>query len=374
MRLGLAPFGLVLAGGVAAVSLTGSFDSPSGGLRPARAALANPRPPTPPPTRRIAPPGSSVAVILDLSAYGGTGDLFSIQHSLDAFGIPYRVTTDVNAAFAAPEMLFIAGRVDSTLPAATLSSIRTNLPNWTKLAGRTAWISALYDSSLARAVGLTPGASSAARGILRLNSAHPLCRYVDTPEELEIWLARLSISPETFVTTRGYSRYAGTSGWVSEPVAVYPDGQVGVVVQRYGAAGGRVVVLGSKFSDLITRMESDMNYGHRRAYSNGFEPSTDTVRLWMRAAYEQWTAAPSLRPAAPEGKRAAVILTHDMDSGTAFPPFQSEFMPLEEQFGVRSTVNVTTSFRRIPRRNRSSPTPCGAATTSSLTRSPTCRT
>ncbi len=304
---------------------------------------------TPPVTRTVAPPGSSVVTVYDLSASGTNtnGDLLGVRHALDAFGIPYRVTSDHATALAAPEMLVIAGTIDSSIPSNTRKRLRTDLPLWVMRPGHTLWASAIKDTTLLAGLGLALAGESDRRGKVLVPGGSAIDRYVDAVEEHEIWLAQYTRSPDTFTTTRAYQS-SGSPYWSVEVLASYEDGRAAVVSSRDRVSGGRVVLLGVRFRDLLTRMENQLNLSHTRGAANAFDPSADVVRLWLKASYESWTLAPFLRPAAPDGKRAAVILTHDIDATTAFSPLQSLYYPLEMSYAsprVRSTLFVTTSYR-----------------------------
>lgn len=313
---------------------------------PASALPKTPRDPTPPVTTRKAPPGASVITILDLSGQKGVtnGDRLGLQHALDAFGIPYRITNNLQKAVKAPEMLIVAWNLSPDLPPALLTQLRNALAGWSQRSGRTLWLAGASDAELLKTLGIVQnGSSSTTRSVLRLNNKHPLASYVDAPEEHEVWLA--STNTNQYVLTRAYAPLA-KSAWSNSVLGRYPDGRIGALTIRHRTGGGRVVLIGVKWKDLLTRMENQKHGDHTRGGTNVFEPSTDTVRLWLRAGYQQWAGHPSLRPRAPNGKKAAVLLTHDIDARSAFLPLRDSFIPLETSLGMRSTLMVTTSYRR----------------------------
>jgi Polysaccharide deacetylase len=274
---------------------------------------------------RTVPTGMSVVVVLELGAKTERtrADSIGVRHALDAFGIPYVVTSDLASALRAPEMIFVAGSANA--PA---------LARWAEQRGHTLWLAGTESKPLLAALGLETTLSSAAREALFVEATHPLATYADTVEEREVRL----------YAAGSHVSYRSTSPtWSFTPAARYADGGVGAVVVQNGPLGGRAVVLGSSFTDLLTRLE--VGRGPQDGCTNAFHASLDTTRLFIRRGYELFTLQPSLRDLAPNGRKAAVILTHDMDASTAFVAWRDVFMPLERAQGVRSTLFVTTSYR-----------------------------
>lgn len=309
---------------------------------------APPRQTTPAPSTRNPTPEASVATIYDLSEVGSNTnrDLLSLAHAFDAFGVPYRVTSDWGAAIAAEEMLFVAGDL-SQLAKADRAVAATELVAWAARAGHTLWLSAPTDPELLAGLEVEVASGSTKRDKMLVKTGAPLARYLDTPEEQELWLPGVGAARTAYVQSTSYKPIAAAAAWSLEPAATYADGEAAVIALEHRASGGRAVVFGATFGDLLFRMQYMKHNGHTRGDVNVYEPGADTVRLMIRDGYESWAKAPELRRfAKPEGKKAAVILTHDMDGDAAFVALRDAIMPLEAKHGARSTIFATTSYRK----------------------------
>ncbi len=296
------------------------------------------RTPVPAPTTRAAPAGRSIVVVLDLDPLGSNSnsDVLGIRHTLDAYGIPYAVTSDVAAALRAPEMLIVAGGIEAGLmPSNTLSALRTGLPTWAAQNGHTLWLSSLRDATLMANLGVQLVPAAGLRDTLFVERTHPLAKYLDAPEEGS-FLIYTGAAPRAYQAT--------PTTWKLSPIARYNDGTAGAVLLESLGTTGRLVVLGPTFGNLLTRPENGL-LKQPNTCSNVFSAAVDGVRSLIRRSYERYTKAPSLRPFAPQDKRAAVILTHDFDASNAYPGWRDAYMPLEKSLGFNSTLFIQTSYR-----------------------------
>ncbi len=242
-----------------------------------------------------------------------------MRHTLDAFAIPYAITNSTDTAVQTPEMIIVAGQISG--------ADGTALLGWAQQSGHTVWLSELSDKAFLHALGLSLVSQSSARTTLQVDFTQALASYADTPEEQQI-----ALSSE--------GAHLGYSGSFSA-VATYADGSAGIA--DVTLAAGHVIIFGTSFANAITRFESGAGATH--GCTNVFAPSLDTTRLFFRRGYELYTKTPVVRAFAPNEKRAAVILTHDMDATVSFPTWQSDFMPVETAQGWLSTLNVDTSYR-----------------------------
>jgi hypothetical protein len=288
---------------------------------------------------------SSIAVVLDLAGQGTNLNraVLSLRHAFDGFGIPYRVTTSMNDAQGTPEMLVVAGSLGA-LPPASLLTLETQLSAWLSAGrGRSLWLFGDAEPGLLGSAGITASSRSTVHSEIRIDGSRDLCAYLDATEEQDIYVPSLG-DGTSFVPTVSYE-VTQASPWQAEVVGGYEDGSSAIVVARNGSTGSRLVVFGFSVEDFLFRMQYEKSAAHVRGDVNVFEPCADSVRLMLRAGYEAWTERPSLRPFTPDGRKAAVLLTHDVDATVAYPILRDQFLPLERSLGLHSTLFITTCYR-----------------------------
>ncbi|MFQ5651503.1 MAG: T9SS type A sorting domain-containing protein [bacterium] len=161
----------------------------------------------------------------------------------------------------------------------------------------------------------------------------PALSYFDNPLEQTISFGEMTQS--TVITTRSYELDGATA------LAYFDDGSAAVTRHDYGA--GRAYALGFSFSDLIVRNQTDNDYRAERTYSNGFEPTSDVVILFLRGIYTSQVPFASWKHTSPYASQATLIVTHDVDSQSGMDML-SEFANLESQHGIVATYNITTHY------------------------------
>ena len=270
--------------------------------------------------------------------------MLSIRHTFDAWGIPYRVMKDVTRAAGAPEMIVVAGAL-SALGDEARSEIDSTLERWLlSEPARSLWLFADGDSQLLARAGARLASIATSRAHILVDPGQDLAKYLDTEEEQDVYVPSLDDGTR-FVTTIGYDLSQLSLPWHARVVGRYEDGAPGIVVLYNQETGSRLVLAGFAVEDFLFRMQYEKSALHIRGAQNVFEPCADTIRLLIRASYEQWTRSPFLRPFAPNGRQAVVLLSHDVDANAGYAPLRDQFILLERFLGLRSTLFVTTSYR-----------------------------
>jgi hypothetical protein len=304
------------------------------------------RKPTEPLTTIKAPTGSSTAVVLDLTGQGTNLNraVLSLRHALDAFGIPYRVTADFDDAVRAPEMLLVAGSLGA-LTADALTTLEAKLGAWLSAGeNHCLWLFGDTKPGLLGSVGISELSRSTVHSDIIIDASQSLARYLDTPEEQDIYVPSLG-DGTWYVPTVSYDVSKVAAPWHASVVGEYEDGSNSIVVAENESTGARLVVSGFSAEDFLFRMQYEKSEGHIRGDVNVFEPCADSVRLMLRAGYEAFTQQPFVRPFTSNGRKGAVLLTHDIDATVAYDILRDQFMPLERSLGLRSTLFVTTCYK-----------------------------
>ncbi len=114
-----------------------------------------------------------------------------------------------------------------------------------------------------------------------------------------------------------------------------------VLRNRYG--DGQAYVLGVAWKQMTLLPQLDRDGGVERSYSNGFEPSADTVPLFVRGVYQAVLPVSVIKHTSPGDSAAALIVTHDVDSSSAFA-MSGQFAAMEAARQVAATYNITTHY------------------------------
>jgi hypothetical protein len=160
----------------------------------------------------------------------------------------------------------------------------------------------------------------------------------ETGEEAEVnW--RMIYPPGASFPTLGYDASSGAG----QVLATWDDGGAALVRRDLGT--GRAYVFGWRLRLILTQAEREIlaDESERPPWTDTPRLGADICRLLVRGAYEGWAGTNAqIRGFAPEGKKAALIVTHDVDDATSY-----EQMPVFAQYessqGITATYNLTTS-------------------------------
>ena len=122
-------------------------------------------------------------------------------------------------------------------------------------------------------------------------------------------------------------------------LARWDTGDAAVVRSNLGQ--GRVYVFGWRLRHILTEAERQIVHGEEPHGTNTLLLGADICRLLVRGAYEGWAGENAqIRQFAPEGKQAALIVTHDVGFSYEWLP---EYAHPESARGLTSTFLFTTS-------------------------------
>lgn len=285
-----------------------------------------------PPLTLIPIEGSTVAV-LDWTAkdeYGTEEDLLAVCHSFTPSGIPHIHTTSLAEASSYP-FIAVAGVLD--LPSRLTDAERDDLMNYVQNGG-TLFLWQPSDPGLLTRLGLTILDSHVGTVVRPVDfdpvTLDPSLRYIDHDVEIHWQLS--------------YPDYALTLGYDAGPGVTLGSWETGeAAVLRRDLGTGRAYIFGWRLRHILTEAETLVVPGQEPPWVNVPVLDADICRLLVRGAYEGWAGATArIRQFAPEGKHAALIVTHDVDDQTSYDR-TPEFAELESQLGFKATFNMTTS-------------------------------
>jgi peptidoglycan/xylan/chitin deacetylase (PgdA/CDA1 family) len=285
---------------------------------------------TPPPLTQVPITGSAFAV-LDWTSKDPDGteeEVLSLCNSLSPLGIPHVHTTDLSVASGYP-FLAVAGIFGSNLT----SSQRDALVNYVSNGG-ILFLWGLSDASLMSSFGVGAAAVYTGTTVRPLTfdvlTGDPALQYIDNPAEINWQMAYPSIA-----RTWGYG--PGTA----LALAAWDNGEAAVLRSDLGT--GRAYVSGWRPRHVVTDAELLRVPGQEPPWTNVPVLDADIQKMLLRGVYENVAGANrQLRQFAPNGKPAALIVTHDVDAIVSYQ-LTPEFAQLESSLGFQATYNFTVS-------------------------------
>jgi peptidoglycan/xylan/chitin deacetylase (PgdA/CDA1 family) len=304
---------------VVTVTLPASDNYP----RPGAGSILRPVPSLP----QIPVQGSAVAVLdwTAKDAYATQEDLLAVCHALSPSGIPHVHTTSVPDPSAYP-FVAVAGVLDD-LTNAERDALQAYVQN-----GGTLFLWRPSDGGLLARLGIAASYSHRG-GVVRpltfaVGTGDPALHYIDHDVEIH-WQMKYPDSG----STRGYDPGTGLAR------AWWENGEAAVM--RCDLGTGRAYVFGWRLRYVLTEAERLIVPGEEPPWTNAPILDADLCRLLLRGAYEGWATDARVRQFAPEGKPAALIVTHDVDAQVSYERIP-EFAQLESERGFKATFNITT--------------------------------
>lgn len=278
---------------------------------------------------------SQVAILLTKPDQGAE----SAVRCLQEMGIPFFVTRDLRAALR-HKLLVMYPEVDATsfdvAQAQTITDFVTQ--GGVVFAQNVFWggFKPLFgfDDSIPLRTRHKIVFDAAALDMTNAVTADPALRYLNRPEEKEIPLGSPAIAE--VIWTNGYKAAAGT-----KILARFDDGSSAIL--RHDVGRGHAYLIGVALNDVVLRNQQNRDYEAQRIYVNAFEPGTDVWLLLFRAWYEAYSDSGIRLGTIPQGKRSALLLSHDVDWEYSFKPMLA-FADFEKSAGTSSTFFVQTKY------------------------------
>ncbi len=289
----------------------------------------------PPPALRQIPHNGTLVSVLDWTSKDNEGDaedVISADHLVTEMGIPNIDTTDFATAAANP-FIVVAGVLNtaSSLSSADISNLTSYVSS-----GGTLYLWEPNVSSLLTALGIPSPANDYSnltdeQRPLTFDTAQndPILKYINAPEEIN-WAPFFPVDD----VTRGYSNGSCT------PLATWSTGDYAALKCDIGK--GRAYVFGWRLRPLLELPELQLGNDTGPQGVNAIVPDADVCRLMMRASYEAYAPNPQERQWAPGGRRAALIITHDIDADVSYQNVPA-WVDFESSLGIKSTFTFTTN-------------------------------
>jgi peptidoglycan/xylan/chitin deacetylase (PgdA/CDA1 family) len=135
----------------------------------------------------------------------------------------------------------------------------------------------------------------------------------------------------------------GYTSPVELPLAVYEDDSAAIITHMVGR--GRAIGFGFDLGALLLKGYNDRQENMARSYDNGYEPTLDILLRLVASIYRQGEdRAVTLSPV-PDGKKLAVMITHDIDYTRSLANAVN-YAAFEREAGIRATYFMQAKYIR----------------------------
>ncbi len=271
--------------------------------------------------------------LLDLTQKNGEtsdAELFSAKHILKTAGIPFIITNNVNTA-KNYGFIIASSKIETT----TFTLLeKDSLINYVNKGG-VLIAPNVKDSYFNSLFGISSNLNSNTRYTIKFNTFlnDPSFKWLNDTLEQTISLGRTTYT--SVINTRSYS----TSNAVS--LANFDDNSTAITKKNYNL--GVSYALGFSFKNLIVTNQQNLDYNANRVYSNGFEPTSDAIILFIKGIYLSHTPKATWLHTSPYDSKTTLMITHDVDATSAYDTmhFYSDY---ENSIGVKASYFFTTHY------------------------------
>lgn len=260
-------------------------------------------------------------------------DLQAAEHILKPMGLPYAITTSPKLSVQHDVTIFFPEAYPENFDWDELATIKMYLDSGGTLILKGSEVPELKQlGGIARTVFKLPH--------YRIDLTDAGKREFPSLDHPNEQLIPLGGTSKEYLNTWVLELAAGST---AEVLAKFDDGTPAIVKNKVGP--GVVYTFGVDWRDLIIRNQLGYAMGGARDYINVFEPATDAWMMMIRDIYDQRVEFGVRLHTAPNGARAALLLTHDLDWG---PSYENSvvFAADERQRGASGTYFLHTKYIR----------------------------
>ena len=258
----------------------------------------------------------------------------ALERIASGIGLPYAFVEDADSLDRYPVVVLAEGPGNADLDPVWREALYAYVENGGVLVSP-----AIVGSNLYPLFGIDSVSSRRDRTRLSFGGDDPALAYIDHPRERTISLG----NGEAAVHDEVVWSHGATVDPFATPLGRFADDTVGFSVNYYGS--GVAYYLGVSFVETVLLPQTGGDYEAQRDFVNAFEPSADVIMLLVKAIYEAYAELPVYVGIIPQGRRTALILTHDVDAQDSFVD-SLKFARLAQEFGATSTFFVTTKYFR----------------------------
>jgi hypothetical protein len=276
---------------------------------------------------------SRIVALLDLTlknAVTSDAELYSARYILKTAGIPFIVTTDINVAKNYGTVLASSKFDLSTFTTPEKDSVISYVNRGGVLIAPN-----VKDPYFNNLFGISANLNSNARYLVKFNSFlnDPSFKWLNDTMEKTISLGRNTYT--AVINSRNYT----TAGAIS--LAVFDDNTTAITKKVHGA--GTAYALGFSLKNLIVTNQQNLDFNAHRFYSNGFEPTSDAVMLFVKGIYLAHAPRALWLHTSPYNSKTSLMITHDIDATSAYDTMHY-YSDYENSMGIKASYFFTTHY------------------------------
>jgi hypothetical protein len=193
----------------------------------------------------------------------------------------------------------------------------------------------MKDPYFAQLFGISSNVSSSSRYSIKFNSFlnDPSFKWLNDTMEQTISLGRATYT--AVINSRSYS----LSGALS--LAKFDDNTIAITKKT--EVLGTTYALGFSLKNLIITNQQNLDYNANRIYSNGFEPTSDAIILFIKGIYVSHTKNAVWLHTSPYDSKTSLIITHDIDATSSYDTMQY-YSDYENSLGIKASYFFTTHY------------------------------
>ena len=274
----------------------------------------------------------SIAV-LDLTARNSESNdarLFSVEHMAKVTGIPFIRTDDISVATNYGMILSSSLFKNNAFS----DEERILLENYVEEGGLLV-APRIEEEDFFSLFGISNFENSNSRFAIHWDTSlmDASLKYINQPEERTLSLGRDTY--DAIYKTIGYTTTT------AHTLASFTDGSSAIIKNNFGE--GAAITIGVSWKEVILRNQLNRDYEAHRVSSNGFEPTSDVLALFIRALFIEHHPFTVWKNTSPGNSKATLMITHDIDSQSAMDTLHA-FVDYEASKNLEATYNMTVRY------------------------------
>jgi len=257
-------------------------------------------------------------------------EVFSLKHVLKVSGLPFILTTNVDTAKKYSAIIVSSKTETNTFTVIEKDSLISYVSK-----GGILFSPYMRDPYFYSLFGLNGGGNASDHYKIVFNTFlnDPSFKWLNDTMETTISLGNPIFT--SVINTRYYTLNGALS------LAKYNNNNEAVT--RNSSGTGFAYALGFSFKNVILVNQQDRDYDANRYYSNEFEPTSDAIILFLKAALLNHIPYSPYLHTSPYNSKSTVMITHDVDATTAFDTM-GYYSAYENQINLKASYLITTHY------------------------------